>query len=246
MLAVRIIPSLLCRGRQLIKGEKFNSWRTVGVAAQAVKIHQARGVDELMLLDIGATPEGRTPVLSLVEELATECFMPLSVGGGVKTIEDIRNLLNVGADKVVIGTAAFDDMDFIREAADRFGSQAITVAIDYRGNQVYTECGTWNTQQKVSSIARLMEELGAGEILLTDIDREGTMSGYDLDTISLVANSLEIPVIANGGCGSYEDMYQAICHGAHAVSAGAFFQFEDSTPLGAARYLSQKGLETRI
>lgn len=246
MLAHRIIPSLLCRGKQLIKGERFDSWRTVGVATQAVRVHQSRGVDELLLLDIAATPEGRTPDLGLVEDLATDCFMPLSVGGGIRSINDIRDLLNAGADKVVIGTAAFDDYEFLRSACDRFGSQAITVAIDYKDGLVHTNCGKWGLQMNPIDAAILMEDLGAGEILLTCIEREGTMGGYDLNMIDHVSQSVSIPVIANGGCSGYEDMYQAILRGAHAVSAGALFQFDDATPLGAAKYLSERGVEARI
>lgn len=245
-LAHRIIPSLLCRGRQLIKGERFNAWRTVGTAAQAVRVYQSRGVDELLLLDIAATPEGRTPDLGLVEDLATDCFMPLAVGGGIKSVHDIRNLLNAGADKVVIGTAAYDDFDFLREACDRFGSQAITVAIDYKAGEVHTHCGRWNTMASPLAVAQLVADLGAGEILLTCMDREGTMSGYDLKTLDIVSAGVDIPVIASGGCSGYEDMYKAVLSGAHAVSAGALFQFDDATPLGAAEYLLSKGLEARM
>ena len=246
MLAKRIIPTLLCRGRTLVKGEKFDSWRSVGVAEQAVRIHQAREVDELCLLDISATAENRGPDLQLVEKLADRCFMPLSVGGGVRTVQDVRDLLLAGADKVVVGTAAYRDPNALFKMAETVGSQAIVVAIDVRGKNVYVESGKAMTQTTPLRFARLAAFGGAGELLLTSIDREGTMAGYDLELISQIAGDVDIPVVANGGCGSYEHMHQAIDAGASGVAAGAFFQFTDATPQGAAQYLHGKGVEVRI
>lgn len=246
MLAKRIIPTLLCRGRTLVKGQKFDSWRSVGVAEQAVRIHQAREVDELVLLDITATAEGRGPDLKLVEQLAEACFMPLSVGGGVRNVEDVRTLLKAGADKVVVGTAAFRDPYALFKMAEAVGSQAIVVAIDVKGKSVYVESGKTMTQSAPLRFARVASWCGAGEILLTSIDQEGTMAGYDLKLVREVANDLDIPVIANGGCGSYEHMQQALEAGASGVAAGAFFQFTDATPKGAAHYLQERGIEVRV
>ncbi len=246
MLAKRVIPSLLCNGKQLIKGERFNGWRTVGVATQAVRVHQSRSVDELMLIDIEATREGRLFDLNLLEDLASDCFMPLTVGGGIRTVMDIRALLNNGADKVVIGSAAYEDTDFIRRASDMFGSQAIVVAVDYKDWAVHIRNAEKVMTVNPVSAAMLMEAWGAGEILLTSIDREGTMSGYDLEMIRAVSDAVGIPVIANGGCSGYEDMLQAIYHGADAVSAGALFQFDDATPLGAVQFLADHEIEVRI
>ena len=231
MLSKRVIPQLLCRGRQLIKGKQFASWRTVGVVAQAVRIFQRRNVDELILLDIGATPEGRGPDLSLIEELAEVCFMPLTVGGGIKTVDDVRAVLRAGADKVAIGSGG---PDLIRELSESFGSQAIVGIANYR------------SIDSPFIISRVLEEHGAGEILLQSIDREGMMTGYDLEAIKTVSQSVNIPVIVSGGCGSYEDMRLAIEAGADAVAAGAFFQFTDSTPGGAAKYLHAAGVEVRL
>lgn len=244
MLAKRIIPTLLCRGRTLVKGQKFDSWRSVGVAEQAVRIHQAREVDELCLLDIAATSEKRGPDLKLVEQLAATCFMPLSVGGGVRTVQDVRDLLNAGADKVVVGTAAYRDPHAVMKMAETVGSQAIVVAIDCRGDAVYVESGKTATKTTPLRFARLAAFCGAGELLLTSIDREGTMQGYDLDLIRQVS-AVDIPVIANGGAGTYEHMQQAIEAGADAVAAGALFQFTDCTPSGASRYLGERGIEVR-
>lgn len=245
-LAVRIIPTLLTRGRTLVKGVAFDSWRSVGVAHQAVRIHSMRGVDELVMLDIGATPEGRGPDLQLVEELADTCFMPLSVGGGVRTVEDVNKLLRAGADKVIIGSAAIEDPDLIRQCADRFGSQAIVVSIDYRHRSVAIRCGTKQIQQRPEFIAMVMEERGAGEIMLTNITLEGAMGGYDLETIANTSSAVSIPVIAHGGCGTYAHMLNAIIAGANAVAAGSMFQFTDQTPRGAAEYLKQHNIEVRL
>lgn len=245
MLAKRIIPTILVRGRTLVKGQKFDSWRSVGVALQAARIHATRQVDELCILDIAATAEQRGPDLGLIEQLADQCFSPLSVGGGIKTVEDVRNLLAAGADKVVLGTAAYRDPYTVFKIAETVGTQAVVVAIDVRGKSVYIECGKTLTRTPPLRFARFAAFGGAGEILLTSIDREGTMAGYDLELIRQIADSVDIPVIANGGCGSYEHMQQAIEAGASAVAAGAFFQFTDATPAGAAEYLHGKGIEVR-
>lgn len=246
MLAKRIIPTLLCRGRTLVKGKGFHSWRSVGVVEQAVRIHQARGVDELVLLDISATKEGRGPDLALVEELAADCFSPLAVGGGVRSVADVRALLRAGADKIVIGTAALRDPDIVRKLADAVGSQAIVVSIDFVDGYVAIESGQNMTSRDPERFAMAMEQEGAGEILLTSILSEGGMSGYDLAMTYMVASSVGIPVIAHGGCGTYEHMREAIEVGASAVASGAMFQFTDNTPLGAAQYLNAQGIEVRL
>ena len=251
MLASRIIPTLLCRGRQLVKGSQFKSWRSVGVAMQAAKVHALRGVDELIILDIGATPEGRGPDLDLVRELSEYCFTPLTVGGGVRTVDDVNDLLRAGADKVAVGAASQRRPSFIADCHDRFGCQAIVVSIDVLNNTVASRSGALHYQHDGGFIppkewAVGVEELGGGEILLTSIDREGMMSGYDLDLIKAVSEAVKIPVIAHGGCGSYQHMLEAINAGASAVAAGAMFQFTDQTPKGAAEYLQQHGVEVRL
>ncbi|MHB0965528.1 MAG: imidazole glycerol phosphate synthase subunit HisF [Bellilinea sp.] len=246
MLATRIIPVVLFRGSQLVKGEKFNSWRSVGHAAQAGRIYAARGCDEIILLDIGATPEGRGPDLEMVRAWTDDNFCPITVGGGVRSAQDVRRLLNAGADKVSIG-AGFNEVEgLLQDIASTFGSQAVSFSLDVRNGTFWTRGGTHDTRLNAVTAARSAEGLGAGEILLTSIDREGTLIGYDLDLIEAVSSAVSIPVIANGGCGSYEHMKQAIDAGADAVAAGAFFQFTEATPKGAAEYLAKCNVEVRL
>ena len=240
----------------MVKGSAFRSWRSVGLAMQAARVHSLRGVDELILLDIGATPEGRGPDISLVEELSEKCFMPLTVGGGIKGVDDVAKLLRAGADKVAINTTALRSQETVYEITSRFGSQAVVASIDYKDDCVYTHCGQEQLtvtlddgfKQRVHPLhaAKVMQHLGAGELLLTDITREGMMDGYDLFTLAHVSDELNIPVIANGGCGSPSDMLKAIECGASACAAGAMFQFTDTTPLDCAEYLKQHGVEVRI
>lgn len=244
-LAHRVIPTILCRGRTIVKGERFNSWRSVGLAAQAVRVHAARGVDEVVLLDVGATPEGRGPDLSLVEELSDVLFSPLAVGGGVRSVADVKALLRAGADKVVIGTGAIAVPTLVHDCSEYFGSQAIVVAIDVRGG-VAGRVRTLGAGPGPRGWAKDIETVGAGEILLTSIDREGTMLGYDLELIRSVSQAVGIPVIAHGGCSGYDDMLAAIRAGASAVAAGALFAFTDATPREAAQYLAANGVEARV
>jgi len=248
-LATRIIPTLLVKGGMLVKGERFQAWRVVGHPLQAARIHATRGVDELIILDIAATPEGRGPDLKLVESLCDSGFTPITVGGGVRSVEDVYNLLRAGADKVAIGTAAFDDRYLLNDIAKRFGSQCLVLALDYRHGRIVTNCGTraHDTRPGMGVVTQAIAaaQLGVGEILLTSVDREGTMTGYDLEMIWTVSEAVDIPVVAHGGAGIYQHMLEAVLHGASAVAAGAMFQFCDFTPKGAAEYLSQHGVETR-
>ena len=247
-LAVRVIPTMLCRGEQLVKGREFNGWRVVGHAMQAARIHAARGVDELILLDIAATPEGRGPDIKLIEKLSEFCHTPLTVGGGVRSAKDVYQVLRAGADKVAIGAAAAGNggLRLVRECADAIGSQAIVVAVDVKDGTVWSHAGTRDTKNGALSTSMLLEQAGAGEILLTSIDREGTMMGYDISIIKRISRELTIPVIAHGGCSGYLDMHQAINAGASAVAAGALFQFTDATPRGAVEYLEAHGVTIRI
>lgn len=237
MLAVRIIPTILSKNGHLIKGKKFSADRVIGHAMQAAKIHGMRGVDELILLDISG------PDYLMVEDLTEELFVPLTVGGGVKTLDHIRQLLRSGADKVSICTAALKDPDFIRKAAQKFGSQAIVVAIDTDGQRLYGR--GMSIERDPVEFAQEMESLGAGEILLTDIHRDGMMEGYNLALVESIAKAVSIPVIASGGCGKYEHMLEAITAGASAVAASAIFAFTSATPKGAADYLRSQGVTVR-
>ena len=247
-LAVRIIPTLLCHGEKLVKGKRFIPWRTIGHIEQAARICGARGVDEMILLDVKATKEMRPPDLKLVAKLAESIFTPMTVGGGVGTIEQVRGLLRAGADKVAIGTAAVlhGGERFLNQCRDTVGSQAIVVAVDCQRGAAWGRNGYQKVPGTIMETVDRVVAAGAGEILLTAIEREGTMAGYDLDLIAQVARNVDVPVIAHGGCASYENMREAIAAGASAVAAGALFQFEDATPAGAARYLASRGVTVRL
>ena len=236
MLATRIIPTILSKNGQLVKGRGFACDRVVGNALQAARIHAMRGVDEIMLLDVIATKEGRDPDYEMVKKLSETMYTPLTVGGGVKTEHHVRELLNAGADKVCIGTAYLYNPELITELSSKFGRQCISVSMDVRDKE---------RSLYISIAAEMLERAGAGEILLQSVDRDGTMEGYDIGLINSVSEAVSIPVIASGGCSGYEDMYQAIQAGASAVAAGALFQFTDCTPKGAAEYLKAKGVEVR-
>jgi len=239
MLAKRIIPTILHKNGRLVKGQKFINDRVIGHALQAARIHAMRGVDELMILDVTASQEDREPNYQLIESLAKATFTPLTVGGGIKTAEHIKELLRSGADKVCVKSMYMSGLkgyEALRKVSDQFGKSTIQVSLDINENWV---------KQWADGAAKLLESYGAGEILLQAIARDGTMQGYDLDLIKTVSNAVSIPVIASGGCSGYEDMRRAIDAGADAVAAGALFAFTDSTPMGASAYLNERGVEVR-
>lgn len=249
---VRVMPTLLFKELGLVKGIGFDSWRRVGGAMQAVKVYNMREVDELVFLDITATNEGRAPDFDTVDELADECFMPMAVGGGIRTVEDVRRLLQVGADKVVINTAAIETPNLITQVSQKFGAQCVVVSIDARRfeggtYEVQTRSGTMSTGKDPVGWAREAELLGAGEILITSIERDGTMLGYDLELVRQVSEAVSIPVIASGGAGTYEHMAQVLREGkASAVAAASIFHFTQRTPLEAKRYLHESGFNVRL
>lgn len=245
-LAIRIIPTLLHRGETLVKGVRFNAWRSVGHVQQAARIHAMRGVDELVILDIGATPEGRGPDFALVEKLTEGNFTPIAVGGGVRTIEDVEGLLRAGADKVVLGRAAVPPDQLLNLAAKKVGCQAIVVSIDIRDGHHWMNNGTFDLCLPAVTAAKTMAHHGAGEILLTSIDHEGMMEGYDLQLIEAVSQAVSIPVIAHGGCGTPQHALDAIKAGASAVAIGSMFLFESITPKDVAEYLAAQGVEVRL
>jgi len=251
MLKNRIIPTLLWKNVGLVKGRGFDSRRRVGTILPAVNVYNLRQVDELILVDITATAESRDPDYATVEEISRECFVPLTVGGGIRTLDHIRELLRHGADKVCINSAAYRDPELIRQAADRFGSQCILASIDYRttsqGPRCFRSCGTEDTGRDPVSWARELEASGAGEILLTSIERDGTMEGYDTATLAQVSAAVRIPVIASGGCGCYAHMAQALEEGhASAVAAASIFHFTQQTPQEAKHFLRSRGLPVRL
>lgn len=251
MLKVRIIPTLLLKGETLVKGIGFDSWRRVGTLLPAIKVYNTRQVDELVLLDITATCEGRPPDFETISDISGECFVPLTVGGGVTDLNVIKQLLRGGADKVAINTRSFSDPEFISAAANRFGSQCIVASIDVRRNQTgeyecYSHSGSKPTGKFVESWAQEMERRGAGEILLTSIENDGTMSGFDMQLIRKVTDAVNIPVIASGGAGNYRHFLEAIVSGrASAVAAASMYHFSEQTPLEAKAFLAQNGIAVR-
>lgn len=257
MLKVRVMPTLLYKDHSLVKGRSFDSWRPVGALMQAIKVYELRQVDELVFLDVTATREGRRPDFALVDDFADECFMPLTVGGGVRTPDDVGRLLAVGADKVAVNTALLERPEDVREMARRYGSQCVVASIDARrvpdgagatggGHEVMVRSGTQPTGRDPVALAQAAERLGAGEILVTSIDRDGTLEGYDLDLVGQVARAVGIPVIASGGAGSYDDMALALEAGASAVAAAAMFHFTHQTPLEAKQHLRARGFAARL
>lgn len=231
MLQHRVIPCLLLSNGGLVKTRKFKNPVYVGDPINAIRIFNDKEVDELVLLDIKASLEKRGPNFDLLSEIASECFMPFAYGGGITSVGQIRTLLRLGIEKVILNTALNQDPAFVREAVATFGSQAITGSIDVRRKlfgrrEVMTMSGTEATGLDPLEAARRAEELGVGEILLTSIDSEGSMEGYDLDLLSLVSQSVNVPVIASGGAGKLEDFRAAVLMGhTSAVAAGSMFVF---------------------
>ncbi|MDP7069114.1 MAG: imidazole glycerol phosphate synthase cyclase subunit, partial [Candidatus Peribacteraceae bacterium] len=239
---------LLCDGTTLIKGVGFDSWRGICSPLQAVRLFNMREVDELVFLDIRATEQNRSPDFALISSLADSCFVPLAVGGGVRSVEDARNLLMAGADKVVLNSAAYENPQLVSDLVQKFGSQCVVISIDVRsGKNVTTHSGREETNKNVVEFAKEMEEAGAGEILLTSVERDGTMEGYDIPIIRSVVDKVSIPVIASGGAGNYEHMAQALKDGgASAIASSSMYHFTGQTPLMAKKYLHENGFTVRM
>jgi len=248
----RLIPALLLKNGRCVKGRQFGAYRDTGNPLTAARVYDAQGADELVLLDITATFEGRETTLDIVRHVAEECFMPLCVGGGIRTVEDVGLLLRNGADKVSINTAAVERPMVIEEAAHRFGNQAVVVSIDVRRGedgspQVFTHAGQQPTGLDPVDWARRAVDLGAGEIFLTSIDREGTMEGYDLELVRSVAEALTVPVIAHGGCGTLQHLVTALTEGhADAVSCASMLHFTDQSVIKARAHMKTYGVDVRI
>ena len=234
----------------LVKSVRFDPSRRVGGAAQAIGVYGLREVDELIFLDIAARAEGRGPDFGLIDELADNCFVPFTVGGGIRSVEDVRGLLQVGADKITVNSDFVERPSLVREIADTFGRQCVTVSLDVRltanGHEVFSHCGTKTTGRVPAALAAEAEHAGAGEILLTSIDRDGTMDGYDTELIASVASAVSVPVVASGGAGNYAHMAEALNAGASAVAASSIYHFTEMTPLGAKTYLAERGYPIRL
>jgi imidazole glycerol-phosphate synthase subunit HisF len=254
VLAKRIIPCLDVENGRVVKGTRFVGLRDAGDPVEQAVRYDAERADELCFLDIGASHEERASTLEVIRRTADSVFIPFTVGGGVRSLEDFNAILGAGADKVSVNTAALADPELVRRAATHFGSQCVVVAIDARqadaegaasGWEVYTHGGRRPAGVDAVEWARRVEALGAGEILLTSMDRDGTRDGYDLPLIRAVAAAVRIPVIASGGAGTLAHLDEALSAGAHAVLAASIFHYGESTIADARRYLAERGHPVR-
>lgn len=251
MLSVRIIPCLDVTDGRVVKGVRFQELRDAGDPVEVAKAYEAQGADELVFLDITASSDARATMIDVVERTASQVFMPLTVGGGIRTVANVREMLNAGADKVSFNTAALKNPDIVRESSARFGNQCIVVAIDAKqaGDhwEVYTHGGRNPTGIDAVDWARRVAELGAGEILLTSMDQDGVKNGYDVALTRAVSDAVEIPVIASGGAGKLEHLAEVLRNGhASAVLAASIFHFGEFTVPQAKAYLRSAGLPVRI
>jgi imidazole glycerol-phosphate synthase subunit HisF len=256
MLKVRLIPCLDVKEGRVVKGVRFVDLVDAGDPVEAAKAYDAAGADELCFLDITASHENRGILLDVVQRTAEACFMPLTVGGGVRSLEDVRRLLLAGADKVSINTAAVENPRFVRDAAEKFGDQCIVVAIDAKkvsseGDrdrwEIFTHGGRNATGVDAVAFARQVASLGAGELLVTSMDRDGTKGGYDLALIRSIADGVPVPVIASGGVGTLDHLVEGVRDGhASAVLAASIFHFGTYTIAEAKRHMSAAGLKMRL
>ncbi len=252
MLTKRIIPCLDVTAGRVVKGVRFVELRDAGDPVEIARRYDQQGADELTFLDITASSDDRDIILHVIEAVANHVFIPLTVGGGVRAVDDVRRLLNAGADKISINTAALNNPGLIAEAAGRFGSQCIVVAIDAKADgpgrwQVYTHGGRKGTGRDAVAWAREVEQLGAGEILLTSMDRDGTREGFDLGLTRAVADAVGIPVIASGGVGRLEHLAEGVTEGrADAVLAASIFHFGEHTVGEAKRLMADRGIPVRL
>lgn len=251
MLAKRIIPCLDVKSGRVVKGTQFVDLKDAGDPVENAKAYDEQGADEIAFLDITASHEERDILIDVVRRTAEEIFIPLTVGGGVRGLDDIRKLLNAGADKVSINTAAVKDPHFVQRASKRFGSQCIVIAIDAKRKkeswEVYTHGGRVPTEMDAIAWAKKMEEMGAGEILLTSMDRDGTKDGYDIDLTRTISEQVNIPVIASGGVGTLEHLYEGLALGkADAVLAASIFHYREYSIAQVKAYLKEKGVVVRL
>ena len=252
MLKVRVIPTLLWKQFGLVKGVGFDSWRRLGPVLPAIKVYNQREVDELVLVDILAHKSNEDLDFESIDEFGQDCFVPLTVGGGITRIDQVQKLLRAGADKVSVNSGASARPALVTEIAKRHGAQCVVASIDVRADssghwQCFSQAGKSAIGREVRAWAREMEDRGAGEILVTSIERDGTMQGYDLALIEAVVGSVNIPVIASGGAGNYQHMVQAVVQaGASAVAAASMFHFTEQTPAGAKGALAAAGVPVRM
>jgi cyclase len=250
MLKNRIIPCLDVKDGRVVKGINFLELRDAGDPVEQAKTYEAQGADELCFLDITATSDNRGIIYDIISAVASECFMPVTVGGGVRTVEDIRKLLLAGADKVSINSAAVSNPEFVKEAAKKFGSQCIVVAVDTKWNgenpEIYTHGGRKPTGINTIEWVKKMEAYGAGEILLTSMDRDGTKKGFDTKITKLVCDAVRIPVIASGGVGEPKHFVDGVKAGATGVLAASIFHFGEYTIGEVKKYMAENNVPVRL
>ena len=251
MLKKRIIPCLDVKNGRVVKGINFVDLKDAGDPVEQAKIYSDGGADEICFLDITASSENRDTIYGVIKDTSKKCFVPLTVGGGVRSVEDINKLLNCGADKVSINTAAVQNEEVVIQSSKKFGSQCIVVAIDAKKNgdlwEVFTHGGRNNTRINAIEFAKKMEDSGAGELLVTSMDRDGTQVGYDIDLMSKISSEVNIPVIASGGVGNLDHLVDGIKLGkASAVLAASIFHYGKYSVKEAKQYLDSKGIPVRI
>jgi cyclase len=251
MLSLRVIPVLLLRNKGLVKTIGFSEYKYIGDPINAVKIFNDKEVDELVFLDIDASKTGAEPKYELISEIASECFMPLGYGGGIKNLDEVAKLFDIGVEKIIINSAALTNLDIISRASEIYGSQSIVVGIDTKTSflgktYVFSHANVKHKYSGVLDYAKSVEAAGAGEIILTSADRDGRMKGYDLSTIAEITKSVSIPVVVCGGAGNYEDFRKATENGASAVAAGSLFLYHGPHKAVLLNYPSRNQLNDII
>lgn len=250
MLKKRVIPTLLLMNGRMVKGQNFKDYRETGEPDSAVRIYSSQDADELVFFDIKPNKDSRKELISIVKAAAKECFMPLTVGGGISNLQDIRELVAAGADKVVITTMAVDNDTFLTDAINHFGAQCIVAGIDYKYESgkynVYIESGATQTKHNALDLAKHYSNIGVGEILINSIDKDGCMQGYDIDFLKTVVKSVNCPVIAAGGAGTFQHLKDVFKHsGVEAAACASLFHFGDNNPIRARSYLRNESIPVR-
>lgn len=251
MLKVRLIPTIVLKGEMLVQSINFNKFLPIGKVDAAIEFFTNWDVDEIVIIDIDATREKRGPNLKIIERAAKNCFVPLTVGGGVSKLEDVKNLLNAGADKVCINTAAYESPDFVTSISNIYGSQFVTVSVDTKKingiDKAFVRNAQVDTGYNTVDFVKRVAQLGAGEIMLHSIDRDGTKKGYDLELLKQVRKVVDLPIIASGGVGSFKHLADAVnLSGANAVAAGNIFQYTELSTIAAKSFMKKSGVNIRI
>lgn len=251
MLKVRLIPTIILKGEMLVQSVNFKKFLPIGKVDAAIEFFNNWDVDEIVINDIDATREGRGPILKVIERAAKNCFVPLTIGGGIRKLQDVKDLLNAGADKVCVNTAAFEEPEFISDIARIYGNQFVTVSVDTKKingvDRAFIRNATVDTGYTAVDFAKKVVKLGAGEIMLHSIDRDGTKTGYDLELLKQVRKVVEVPIIASGGVGSFRHMADGVNIGqASAVAAGNIFQYTELSTIAAKSFMKKNGVKIRI